>query len=148
VPAISPIENRSGVALADQRRHQHAPSDDRDARRAGEHGEQRAGPDRDDREAARHPAERRVGEPHQPVRGARLGEQVARVDEQRDGRHHLDLIAQADVEHVLDHAVELRRELARQGHRAERCRAEHDREQRRAAHERDGEQDDEEGGHG
>ncbi len=43
-----------GVAVADERRHQHAAErDDRHAGGAGEHGEQRAGADRDDREARR-----------------------------------------------------------------------------------------------
>ncbi len=97
-----------GVAVADQRGHQHAAErDDRDARGAGEHREQRARADRDDREAARHPAEQRVREPHEAVGGLRLGEQVAGVDEQRDGRHRLDLVAEADVLDHRDVAVEL-----------------------------------------
>ena len=140
---MRPTREPLGVADAHERGHQHAAErDDRDAGGAGEHGEQRAGADRDDREAARDPAEQRVREPHEAIGGARLGEQVARVDEQRDRRHDLHLIAEADVQDVLDHAVELGVERAVEAHRAERGGAEHDREQRRAADEHEHEQRD------
>ena len=126
------------VASAHERGHQHAAErDDRDTRGAGEHGEQRARQDRDDREAPRDPAERRIREVHEALRRPGLGEQIPGEDEQRDRRHHLGLIAEAERKHARRHATELGVERARQAHRTEdRC-AEHDREQRCTADKRE-----------
>jgi hypothetical protein len=84
-----------GVPGAQQRRvEERTDRHDRDPRRPGEGGEERAGRQRDDGEPTAQPAQERARQPDEAVRRPALPEDVAREGEQRD-RHQGGHLRQA-----------------------------------------------------
>src|SRR5690606_28686380 len=74
-----------GIAIVPEGGKEYRPErNDRDPRRAGERGEQRAGRECDQGQASGDPADECIRQAHQPLRRAALAQQVTREREQRD----------------------------------------------------------------